>query len=1084
MSKFEIEFEKYPEQLNISYNEALSKMPDTLNEVQLRTWTESGLIIAGQSARSWEAAESFFKASPKVVRSIPFNYFVKWKECGSDLCDNSSAIANVYFNVSPLVVPKLRTRYIESWAALGNTLYKGTWKSGSLSCELFEKSQSLLDVLTFPELEHFVAFLELLSRRSYDLSTECLQIASEIFPMLDDQKIEFIDLASGLVESSWREVKSFFEITTRALSRIDSPNRMRFLKLSEGLVQDGRSNMPGVMLEMSNALSNIDREFHGDVLELCEELIVVHPESVPDLVSNLPYVLERANNIQMRRWFETGIEIMRDNIDGGSAYFKLESNRAEQALATVSSGVEFSRVKDVMQMYCRGLAGSEIQLAPTDELVEKNIGWVSLESPATEGSTVYLPSMVDMYATKDKNFAWLKVVSTHQVSHLEFNSLGFEFEREAEFFENMRSQVESRKTTSDESLDTTVEDISDDSDKSQWITDMQRFFNLFEDRKLALDVFTVVEDSRLDARVKSEYSGLSKDYVAVQLDSLASRPEIKDKPAQEALVEFLVRLSLHQFKDLPVPSKYIDQAKEISEISRRLLNVESSGEDTAEATLRIYAVISSIPNEEVEEDDWENMDTDEEDSLENYEDSDQMTQLMLDIAQGMQIGAEGESEGQDYEPVEDFGYRGDFKPELAQLMMQMRDQGEGGQSGGDQFSQDDLEDLLNQSAEIDSSEGDIENSAGQFANNLIKEASVNQQPSQEFGQGPLVHVDEDGGELESSEPESFVYDEWDFRADDYKPRWCIVRQQTLPEGEAEFYEQTVQGYGSLVTRIRQQFEMLVPELFRKVRRLEFGEEIDIDDLIEFMIDIKTGASPNDKFYWRRNKVQRDVASAFLLDTSASTAEAINDSRKTNDDWDAPEDPVEYMVWLRTRRTQSAKRTYKRIIDIEKEAVVLIINALEAIGDFYGIYGFSGYGRENVEFYTVKDLNETFNDRVKRRIDRIAPLHATRMGPAIRHAAYKLNQQEARTKLLFLISDGRPQDRGYSREGVEKEYAVHDTKMALNEAKLQGIDAFCLTVDKNGHDYLKTMCQDIGYEVLEDINDLPSRLLYLYKRLTM
>ena len=433
MSKFEIEFKKYPEQLNISYNEALSKMPDTLNEVQLRTWTESGLIIAGQSARSWEAAESFFKASPKVVRSIPFNYFVKWKECGSDLCDNSSAIANVYFNVSPLVVPKLRTRYIESWAALGNTLYKGTWKSGSLSCELFEKSQSLLDVLTFPELEHFVAFLELLSRRSYDLSTECLQIASEIFPMLDDQKIEFIDLASGLVESSWREVKSFFEITTRALSRIDSPNRMRFLKLSEGLVQDGRSNMPGVMLEMSNALSNIDREFHGDVLELCEELIVVHPESVPDLVSNLPHVLERANNIQMRRWFETGIEIMRDNIDGGSAYFKLESNRAEQALATVSSGVEFSRVKDVMQMYCRGLAGSEIQLAPTDELVEKNIGWVSLESPATEGSTVYLPSMVDMYATKDKNFAWLKVVSTHQVSHLEFNSLGFEFEREAEF---------------------------------------------------------------------------------------------------------------------------------------------------------------------------------------------------------------------------------------------------------------------------------------------------------------------------------------------------------------------------------------------------------------------------------------------------------------------------------------------------------------------------------------------------------------------------------------------------------------------------------------------------------------------------
>ncbi|MBV46929.1 MAG: hypothetical protein CL900_06930 [Dehalococcoidia bacterium] len=179
-----------------------------------------------------------------------------------------------------------------------------------------------------------------------------------------------------------------------------------------------------------------------------------------------------------------------------------------------------------------------------------------------------------------------------------------------------------------------------------------------------------------------------------------------------------------------------------------------------------------------------------------------------------------------------------------------------------------------------------------------------------------------------------------------------------------------------------------------------------------------------------------------------------------------------------------RRSYKRIIDMEKESMVLLINALEAIGDTYGIYGFSGYGRENVEFYTIKDLHENFSEKVKRRIDRIAPLHATRMGPAIRHATYKLDNTDARTKILFLISDGRPQDRGYSREGVEKEYAVHDTKKALDEAKMKGINSFCLTVDKNGHDYLKTMCSDMGYEILDDINDLPERLLVLYRRLTM
>ena len=107
-----------------------------------------------------------------------------------------------------------------------------------------------------------------------------------------------------------------------------------------------------------------------------------------------------------------------------------------------------------------------------------------------------------------------------------------------------------------------------------------------------------------------------------------------------------------------------------------------------------------------------------------------------------------------------------------------------------------------------------------------------------------------------------------------------------------------------------------------------------------------------------------------------------------------------------------------------------------------------------------------------------------MGPAIRHSVKKLDDIDAKTKVLFLISDGRPQDRGYSREGVEKEYAVHDTRKALLEGKQKGIIPFCLTVDKAGHDYLKTMMGDMGYEVLSDISMLPQRLPELYKRLTV
>ena len=237
-----------------------------------------------------------------------------------------------------------------------------------------------------------------------------------------------------------------------------------------------------------------------------------------------------------------------------------------------------------------------------------------------------------------------------------------------------------------------------------------------------------------------------------------------------------------------------------------------------------------------------------------------------------------------------------------------------------------------------------------------------------------------------------------------------------------------------------------------------------------------------KVYWRRNKIERDVAVAFLLDMSASTDEEIEKRRPKKNDDDFSDDPRKYFAWLAQRRSQQVLSPPKRIIDLEKESLVLLTRALEAIGDRYGIFGFSGYGRDNVEYYVIKSLDEPFGEQVRRRIDKVSPIRSTRMGPAIRHTTMKLMESEARARILFLVSDGRPQDHGYGRDRTEKEYAVHDTHQALQEAKRAGITPFLITVDKEGHDYLKQMCDDIGYEVVDDLEMLPRRLPTLYRHL--
>ena len=110
--------------------------------------------------------------------------------------------------------------------------------------------------------------------------------------------------------------------------------------------------------------------------------------------------------------------------------------------------------------------------------------------------------------------------------------------------------------------------------------------------------------------------------------------------------------------------------------------------------------------------------------------------------------------------------------------------------------------------------------------------------------------------------------------------------------------------------------------------------------------------------------------------------------------------------------------------------------------------------------------------------------STRMGPAIRHALAKLSRQSARMKVLIVVSDGYPQDFDYGPDRTDDEYGIQDTARALQEAEAQGVHTFCITIDPSGHDYLRRMCPDQRYMVIDDVHDLPQELSKVYRALTV
>src|SRR5438552_10023891 len=89
---------------------------------------------------------------------------------------------------------------------------------------------------------------------------------------------------------------------------------------------------------------------------------------------------------------------------------------------------------------------------------------------------------------------------------------------------------------------------------------------------------------------------------------------------------------------------------------------------------------------------------------------------------------------------------------------------------------------------------------------------------------------------------------------------------------------------------------------------------------------------------------------------------------------------------------------RRVIDVEKEGLILLAEAIHAIGDSFAIYGFSGNSRQDIEFLVIKEFEERFSASVSARIGAMAPRVQNRDGTAIRHATRKLAEEAAQTRL--------------------------------------------------------------------------------------
>ncbi|MDQ3261965.1 MAG: VWA domain-containing protein [Pseudomonadota bacterium] len=292
------------------------------------------------------------------------------------------------------------------------------------------------------------------------------------------------------------------------------------------------------------------------------------------------------------------------------------------------------------------------------------------------------------------------------------------------------------------------------------------------------------------------------------------------------------------------------------------------------------------------------------------------------------------------------------------------------------------------------------------------------------------------------------YGEWDYTIGLERPSWCTLFEKQPVLGDPSLIDAVLHRHEGLQHRVKALIRAAQIQQALRLRKQHEGDRMDLDAAIRAVIDLRSAHDPDPRINMRTVRRGRDLSVLVLLDLSKSTGDIIRSENTT-------------------------------VLNLARESLVLLAEAMSELGDEFAIHGFTSNGRRDVSYFRFKDFAAPYGPQAKAALAGITPLLSTRMGPAIRHAGEFLRAQASGRKLLLVITDGEPSDIDIH----DPRYLMMDAKKACEGLMRHGIQPFCMSLDSSADKYVSTIFGRRNYLVMDKIARLPEKLPLIYLRMT-
>ena len=450
---------------------------------------------------------------------------------------------------------------------------------------------------------------------------------------------------------------------------------------------------------------------------------------------------------------------------GSEAFANVHLFAAEYALRP--RRVDLEEINGVLDRYVCGLSGRNLHLQKGDDTF-------------TDTESLFLPPEITQYSSSQQNFLLYKATATHLWAQTRYGTF-------------------KRKAPGDALL----------SEK----------LNRFSDPEQARALFSRLEAHRIDACVRRDFPGITRDLqtLALNTNTADSNPDLQQAmvalESSGTTVEDTLRWvaqSLGRNGVVPEPLPWQGVLKLEQAEAVLTMRIEHEREMLIASLSDMLDELADESNEEDKQrfqlHDPQNQDSDE--------------AVMLDL---------------DGEAIKS-------TPEVAELLASI------------------LQDFQHIPPEYLAAAGASRADASQF----VSPPDSNSTPNRSSGTTDASTV--------------MHYPEWDFRRRHYRKNWCTLREIEMHPSPEPFVEQTLARHRGLVVDLRRTFEAL-RDGNKRLRHQNSGDNIDLDALITAHADAAAGHEMSDHLFTQHRRIDRDIAVMFMVDVSGSTKGWINDAER-------------------------------------------------------------------------------------------------------------------------------------------------------------------------------------------------------------